>query len=76
MKWGREADPQTYAVIGAAIEVHNCMGPALLELAYQRALSMELQDRGIPHQIEVRTRHKGRRPPDYPGHPGIPGLPT
>ena len=62
MKWSREADPESYAVIGAAMEVHNHMGPALLELAYKRALSMELDDRGIPHELEAQLplSFKGR----------------
>lgn len=39
-------------VIGAAIAVHRELGPGLLEAAYQRALSIELDMRGIGHDVE------------------------
>ena len=39
-------------VIGAAIAVHRELGPGLLETAYQRALSIELDARGIDHEVE------------------------
>ena len=41
-----ERDPVTQEVIGAAIEVHRIMGPALLESVYQRCLERELKLRG------------------------------
>lgn len=47
------ADPETYAIIGAAIEVHRWFGPGYLEAAYQKALAIELRLRGIPCQREV-----------------------
>lgn len=34
-------------VIGAAIEVHRCLGPGLLESAYETCLCREFQLRGI-----------------------------
>ena len=40
-------------VIGAAIEVHKELGPGLTEIAYHKALSHELDLRGIPRQCEV-----------------------
>lgn len=46
-------DPETYAIIGAAIEVHRWFGPGYLEAAYQKALAIELRLRGIPFQREV-----------------------
>lgn len=48
--------------IGAAIEVHKQLGPGFLEAFYEEALSIELDERGIPHERQVPTRltYKGR----------------
>src|SRR4051794_11708155 len=40
-------DPLTYEVIGAAIEVHRCLGPGLLESAYEECLCHELRLKGV-----------------------------
>ena len=39
----------TYSIRGAAFEVHNALGPGLLESVYERAMEYELHKRG--HQV-------------------------
>lgn len=46
-------DPETYAVIGAAMEVHKVLGCGFLEIVYQQAMTKELQAKGIPFSKEV-----------------------
>jgi GxxExxY protein len=57
-----EKDPQSHAIIGAAMEVHRQLGRGFLELLYQTALALEFQDRGIPFkaQVELPVRYKGK----------------
>lgn len=53
MRWNEEADPQTYAIIGAAITVHTELGADFLEIGYAKALEREFGERGIPFEREV-----------------------
>ena len=43
-----ERDPKTYAIIGAAMEVHRFMGPGHLEAVYQECLEIEFEERKLP----------------------------
>ena len=46
-------DPQTYAIIGAAIAVHTEMRHGFLEAVYQESLEIEFGRRDIPFRREV-----------------------
>jgi GxxExxY protein len=50
MEPGKELDELANSVIGAAIEVHRCLGPGYLENVYDQALGIELLERKLPFQ--------------------------
>lgn len=54
-------DSQTYAIIGAAMEVHRTLGHGFKESVYQEALEVELKSQNIPYIKEYATpvKYKG-----------------
>jgi GxxExxY protein len=57
-----QKDPQSHAIIGAAMEVHRELGFGFLEAVYPSALALELKNRNIPFKAEVAlpVRYKGK----------------
>ena len=53
---------EVYAIIGAAMEVYNTLGPRLAEPIYQEAFGIEMVARDIPvkPQQELIVRYKGK----------------
>ncbi len=53
---------EVYAIIGAAMDVYNHLGPGFLEAVYQEAMEIEVTARDIPNNPEkdVYIMYKGK----------------
>jgi GxxExxY protein len=53
---------EVYAIVGAAMDVYNDLGPGFLENVYQEAMEIEVGERKIPSQAlqEIRIKYKGK----------------
>jgi GxxExxY protein len=58
-----QRDPRTFAIIGAAMEVHRELGTGFLEAVYQEAFARELANRCVPFraEVEIPIFYKGER---------------
>ncbi|NJK68442.1 MAG: GxxExxY protein [Microcoleus sp. SU_5_3] len=58
---GEDINELTYAVIGAAMEVHKELGPGFLEAVYENSLREELRRREIPFEPQptINVFYKG-----------------
>lgn len=53
----------THRIIGAAICVHQELGPGLLESGYESAMAIELEEQGLQfeRQVAIPAHYRGRR---------------
>jgi GxxExxY protein len=61
----QERDPQTYALIGAAMEVYNQSSSGFLEAVYQESMVVEFGLRQVPfvREKQIPIQYKGRELP-------------
>ena len=59
----KETDELARKVIGAAIEVHRTLGPGYMEIVYEEALCIEIENQNIPfeRQVKIAVEYKGRK---------------
>src|SRR5260370_1161585 len=64
---GDEKDPVTGAILGAAFEIANDLGPGFLEKVYERAMVREIALRGlsVKSQVKYSVLYKGESVGDY-----------
>jgi GxxExxY protein len=43
---------EVYAIVGAAMEVHRCLGSGFLEAVYQEAMEIESKSRQLPFEAQ------------------------
>lgn len=43
---------ETYSLVGICMEVHNELGPGLLEIIYKEAIQWEFENNAIPYERE------------------------
>jgi GxxExxY protein len=62
MNYLTQSDPRTFAIIGAAMEVHKQLGPGFLEPVYQEALALEFINRSVPFEAQAKysISYKGK----------------
>lgn len=55
-------EEESFAIIGAALEVHRELGPGFLESVYEAAMAEESNARGIPFVIQAKipVYYKGK----------------
>ena len=60
-RMGLEHEERTGSILGAAIEVHQALGPGFLESVHEKALAIELEARGVrfERQLAVPILYRG-----------------
>jgi len=66
MKNNMDIEELSYAIIGAALKIHKATGPGLLESAYERILTYELQqmDLDVKNQVPISLEYEDLHVPD------------